>query len=215
MTSTLEKLLLKTIYTCLLNNTPSTFSALSRLLELSGDIIKPCMENLIKEGSVKLDSNDVYYLTSFGRKQLIIVMTGGTFDLIHSGHLFTFQQAKYLGDVLVVVVATDKTVEKMKNHPPANTQKERAEVISHIKEVDAVVLGSEKDFIEPLDLIKPDIIALGYDQYHQEEKLHKTLVSRGHAHVKLIRLKEHILGRSTSKIMQDIIKHSYRNQKDK
>ena len=83
------------------------------------------------------------------------------------------------------------------------------------KEVDAVVLGSEKDFMDPIDVIKPDIIALGYDQFHQEEKLHKTLVSRGYAHTKLIRLKKHVVGRSTSKIVQDIIKHSYRNQKNK
>ena len=215
MTNTLEKLLLKTIYSCIINKTPSTLSALSRLLELSHDILIPSLENLIEKNSIKLDSNDFYYLTSFGRKQLTVVMTGGTFDLLHTGHLFTLQQAKYLGDVLVVVIATNKTVEKMKNHPPTNDQKERARIVSRIKEVDAVVLGSEKDFMDPIDVIKPDIIALGYDQFHQEEKLHKTLVSRGYAHTKLIRLKKHVVGRSTSKIVQDIIKHSYRNQKNK
>jgi len=215
MTNTLERLLLKTIYACVINKNPSTLSALSRLLELSHDILKPILESLIEKKSIKLKSNKFYYLTCFGRKQLTVVMTGGTFDLLHTGHLFTLQQAKYLGDVLVVVIASNKTVEKMKNHPPTNNQKERARIIGHIKEVDAVVLGSEKDFMESVDIIKPDIIALGYDQYHQEEKLHKTLVSRGYAHTKLIRLKKHVVGRSTSKIVQDIIKHSYRNQKDK
>ncbi|MFW9851764.1 MAG: adenylyltransferase/cytidyltransferase family protein [Candidatus Thorarchaeota archaeon] len=215
MTNTLEKLLLKTIYSCTINKTPSTLSALSRLLELSHDILNPSLESLIEKNSIKIDSKNHYYLTDFGRKQLTVVMTGGTFDLLHTGHLYTLQQAKYLGDVLVVVIATNKTVEKMKNRPPTNDQKERARIISRIKEVDAVVLGSEKDFMVPIDIIKPDIIALGYDQFHQEEKLHQTLVSRGYAHTKLVRLKKHVIGKSTSKIVQDIIKHSYRNQKDK
>ena len=71
------------------------------------------------------------------------------------------------------------------------------------------------DLMDPIDIIKPDIIALWYDQFHQEKKLHKTLVSRGYAHTKLVRLKKHVVGKSTSKIVQDIIKHSYRNQKNK
>ena len=140
------------------------------MLELSHDILNPILESLVERNSIILDSNNYYFLTDFGRRQLTVVMTGVTFDLLHTGHLFTLQQAKYLGDVLVVVIATNKTVEKMKNHPPTNDQKERARIISRIKEVDAVVLGSEKDFMAPIDIIKPDIIALGYDQFHQEEK---------------------------------------------
>ncbi|MHA1259970.1 MAG: adenylyltransferase/cytidyltransferase family protein [Candidatus Heimdallarchaeaceae archaeon] len=210
MVAILETLLLRTIHSNTLNKIPSTIPSLSRQLELSPMIIEPSINFLESKGSLIKQSDNRYILSPFGKKQITLVMTGGTFDILHVGHIFTFQQAKLLGDLLAVVVATDKTVEKRKNRPPTNPQKERVQIVRHIREVDAVILGDETDFMNSVDYIQPDIIALGYDQSHDEKNLYKTLSARGHGHVKIVRLKQYIAGKSTSKIMQDIIKHSYR-----
>jgi glycerol-3-phosphate cytidylyltransferase/FAD synthetase len=179
-------------------------------MELSQDIIKASLLDMVDNGIVIESNNHHFHLTELGRKKITIVMTGGTFDIIHTGHIFTFEQARMLGDMLVIVIATDKTVQKFKQHPPTNSQKDRVELIRHLREVDAAIEGSETDFLETIDAIKPDIIALGYDQKHDEKDFYKKLNERGFSHVKIVRLKEHVLGKSTSKIVQDIIKHSYR-----
>jgi glycerol-3-phosphate cytidylyltransferase/FAD synthetase len=168
----------------------------------------------VEKNSLSLGSDGKYTVLELGRKQLTVVMTGGTFDLLHSGHLFTFQQAKLLGDILAVVIATDKTVEKEKDRHPSKSAEERVKVVNHIKDVDVAVIGSEYDFMETVNLIQPDIIALGYDQYHNEKQLYDTLSSKGYPHVKIVRLKEYIPGKSTTKIMQEMLKHNYRLEKD-
>jgi glycerol-3-phosphate cytidylyltransferase/FAD synthetase len=214
MAGTLERLLLKTVYSNLIKQIPSTISTLSRILELSQPLLKPSLDYLVEKESLSLSSDGKYSLLELGRKQLTVVMTGGTFDLLHSGHLFIFQQAKMLGDILTVVIATDKTVEKEKKRHPSKSQEERVKVVNHIKEVDVAVIGSENDFMETINLIQPDIIALGYDQYHDEKQLFKTLAAEGHSHVKIIRLKEYIPGKSTTKIMQDMMKYNYRSEEN-
>src|SRR5580658_6513002 len=60
------------------------------------------------EGLVRVNGPEVA-LTASGRARLKVVMIGGAFEIIHPGHLFTVEQARKLGDTLVVVVATDKT----------------------------------------------------------------------------------------------------------
>jgi cytidyltransferase-like protein len=210
MVGSLNHILLKKIYSNNLHKLFSTIPTLSRQMELSQDIIKASLLDMVDNGIV-IESNDHHFrLTELGRKKITVVMTGGTFDIMHTGHIFTFEQARMLGDMLVIVIATDKTVQKFKKHPPTNSQKDRVELIRHLREVDAAIEGSETDFLETIDAIQPDIIALGYDQKHDEKDLYKKLNERGFSHVKIVRLKEHVFGKSTSKIVQDIIKHSYR-----
>lgn len=211
MVGTLRHLILKKVYSNSIQEINSSLQTLSRQFELSKEQIVESIESLIHDGSITKDDEGNFSITPLGKKQFSIVMTGGTFDILHTGHIFTFEQAKMLGDVLVIVIATDKTVQKFKNHPPTNLQRERAQMVRHIREVDAAVEGSETDFFETVKLIEPDIIALGYDQKHNEKDLYQKLQERGFSHVKIVRLKEHVLGKSTSKIVQDIIKHSYRN----
>ncbi len=210
MVGSLNHILLKKIYSNNLHKLFSTIPTLSRQMELSQDIIKVSLLDMVDNGIIIESNNHHFHLTELGRKKITIVMTGGTFDIIHTGHIFTFEQARMLGDMLVIVIATDKTVQKFKQHPPTNSQKDRVELIRHLREVDAAIEGSETDFLETIDAIKPDIIALGYDQKHDEKDLYKKLNERGFSHVKIVRLKEHVFGKSTSKIVQDIIKHSYR-----
>ena len=90
-------------------------------------------------------------------------------DRIHPGHINTLNDAKKLGDVLVVVVATDKTAIKMKKRKPLHSAKLRQELVSSLTMVDLCIVGDEEDIFKTVDLVKPQIIVLGYDQSHQEK----------------------------------------------
>tara|TARA_B110001454_G_scaffold211831_1_gene227947 strand:+ start:515 stop:1006 length:492 start_codon:yes stop_codon:yes gene_type:complete len=103
------------------------------------------------------------------RPSLKIVLAGGVFDIIHPGHIHTLKEAKKLGDFLVVVIATDKIVIKMKKREPLHGAQARQELVSSLSMVDLCIIGNEEDIFKTVDLIKPQIIALGYDQIHQEK----------------------------------------------
>ena len=98
-----------------------------------------------------------------------IVLAGGVFDIIHPGHINTLNAAKKLGNVLVVVVATDKTALKMKKRKPLHSAQLRQELVSSLSMVDLCIIGDEEDIFKTVDLVKPQIIDLGYDQTHQEK----------------------------------------------
>ena len=98
-----------------------------------------------------------------------IVLAGGVFDIIHPGHIHTLTAAKALGDVLVVAIATDKTAQKMKKMQPLHNQELRCELVSSLSMVDEAIIGHEENIFETVKEVKPDIIALGYDQIHQEK----------------------------------------------
>jgi len=118
---------------------------------------------------------------------MVKVMATGVFDLLHLGHLYFLQEAKKLGDELVVVVATDKTARNLK-HIPVTPQDMRVEMVAALKLVDKAVLGYEDDRYRIVRELKPDIIALGYDQKHDEEQIKKDLKEMG-VDVKVVRLK--------------------------
>jgi cytidyltransferase-like protein len=103
------------------------------------------------------------------RDSLRIVLAGGVFDIIHPGHIHTLKAAKALGDILVVAIATDKTAQKMKKRLPLHNQELRCELVDCLSMVDVAIVGHEKDIFETVKIVKPTIIALGYDQIHQEK----------------------------------------------
>lgn len=115
-------------------------------------------------------------------------MASGTFDLLHMGHIYYLKEAKKLGDELFVVVACDATVRKMK-HEPVTPEKMRVNIIKELQIVDQVFLGKEDDMFEIVEKIQPDIIAIGYDQIHDEEKLKEDLKKRG-IEAEIVRLKK-------------------------
>ena len=117
---------------------------------------------------------------------MVKVMATGTFDLLHMGHIYFLKEAKELGDKLIVVVATDSTVRKMK-HEPVTPQEMRLGLIKELKIVDEAYLGHEDDIFEIVNEIKPDVIALGFDQVHNEEKIRNELKKRG-LNPKIVRL---------------------------
>ena len=133
-------------------------------------------------------------------------MATGTFDILHLGHLYFLKQAKKLGDKLAVVVATDTTVRRLK-HEPVNTEEIRLGIIKEIKIVDEAYLGHEDDMYEIVEEIKPDIIALGYDQIHDEKNINTNLKKRN-IKSKIVRLSEYKEGsdlEGTRKIISKII----------
>jgi FAD synthetase len=119
---------------------------------------------------------------------MVKVMATGTFDLLHQGHIYYLKEAKKLGDKLAVVVATDSTVRRLK-HEPVNPEEIRLILIKELKVVDEAYIGHEDDMYEIVEEIKPDIIALGFDQIHDENKIKKELEKRK-IDVKVERLEE-------------------------
>ena len=103
-------------------------------------------------------------------------MAFGTFDYFHAGHEFYLKQAASLGDELIVVIARDRTVKQIKGESPVNSEKKRAKTVKNLKVADRVVLGYHKDKHKVLQKYRPNIIALGYDQFVFTQKLKKTLI---------------------------------------
>jgi FAD synthetase len=133
------------------------------------------------------------------------VLATGTFDILHPGHILYLRKAKELGDELFVIVSRDSMVQHKSK--PILPEQQRLQVVKALEMVDHAELGSERDIFEPLTLIKPDIIALGFDQYFDENKLQEDLEKR-HIPSKVIRLPYHDSGNlsSTENIIRAIIK---------
>ncbi len=150
-----------------------------------------------------------YTLTEKGRKKIKVVACGGVFDILHPGHGFVLEKAKEYGDVLVVIVARDSTVAKRKRIPIVS-EEQRVAMLEYLKPVDIAVLGREDEPLKVIEIIKPDIIALGPDQYHDEEQIKKELKKRGLS-VKVVRIKEYkeYPLHSTKSILQKIIERGY------
>ncbi len=104
-------------------------------------------------------------------------MATGTFDILHMGHIYFLKEAKKLGDELVVVVACDETVRQLK-HEPVTPEQMRLNLVKELQVVDKAVLGEEDNKFDVVEQIKPDIIALGYDQIHDEKSLQHQLDER-------------------------------------
>lgn len=97
------------------------------------------------------------------------VLAGGTFNMLHPGHIWFLKKAKSLGDFLIVVVANDKTVLKKKTL--LRPQGKRKKALEKLGIADNVVIGDERDFLKVVREERPGIIALGYDQKFESEKL--------------------------------------------
>jgi len=121
-------------------------------------------------------------------------MVFGTFDILHPGHIYYLTEAKKKGDELVVVLARDATVNKIKDNV-THDEETRYTELAKLKFINKVVLGYEgKDKLKVIEEEQPDIICLGYDQKHFTEKLSELLAKRGLT-PEIIRLppfKEHI-----------------------
>jgi FAD synthetase len=151
-------------------------------------------------------------------KKKKVILASGVFDLLHYGHVYYLTNAKKIGEdqeaELIVIVAKDKNVEKLKGEKPIMPEDQRRALVESLKVVDTAILGYEDlDMIKVIEKIKPDVIALGYDEEKLEKKL-KNLISEKSINIQVTRVskfKEKDLV-SSSKIKQKIIEKYKSNQ---
>jgi len=104
------------------------------------------------------------------------VVATGTFDLLHTGHLFYLEESRRLGDELFVIVARDANV---KHKPkPVVPEDQRLKMVAALKPVDHAVLGDLHDMFRPIEEIRPAVITIGFNQHFDEEKLRSELGAR-------------------------------------
>ena len=100
----------------------------------------------------------------FRREGRRVVFTNGVFDLLHPGHVRYLNQARRLGDALIVGVNSDRSVRSNKGDGrPINAEGERAEVLAALQAVDAVVVFDEDTPHEVICAVQPDVLVKGAD----------------------------------------------------
>jgi FAD synthetase len=105
-----------------------------------------------------------------------LVMTFGTFDFLHAGHEFYLKKAAELGDELIVIIARDRTVTQIKGKAPVHNERQRARGVRTLGIASRVVLGNHHDKHKVIRKYRPDVIALGYDQFVFTQTLKKKLI---------------------------------------
>ena len=194
----IEKTILSTLYLCQING-KDPIDVITKKSMLPEDQIKKKIDELVEN---QLVNDDKSTLTEIGRNSLQVVLAGGVFDIIHPGHIYTLNAAKALGDILVVVVATDNTSVRMKKRKPLHSQEQRQELVESLSMVDLCLVGQEDDMFKTVNRVRPQIIALGYDQVHQE-KFIKDGCKRIELEASVARLQSPIPDSSSSKIQKE------------
>lgn len=133
---------------------------------------------------------------------LKIVFTNGCFDILHTGHVHYLIEAKKKGDILVVGLNSDSSVQRLKGEKhPLIKEDERAELLSYLEMVDYIVIFEELTAENIISIIKPDIYVKGGD-YQIEELPEAEIVKKNGGKVKLV---SHVEGMSTTNIILRIL----------
>lgn len=177
-------------------------------LFLSEDLI---IQNLKELHDLELIDNSTtdngltsYELTKLGRSKIKVVLTGGAYDLLHTGHITTLKEAASYGDFLLVVVAKDLTVEGHKRKP-IHSEKQRVDLLNELTIVDFAVLGDSTDHMKIVRKAQPDMIAIGSDQDHRIKLLKNQLEEDGLSQTSLVRLNSNLEGLSTTEVISEIL----------
>ena len=136
-----------------------------------------------------------------GRK---VVFTNGCFDLLHLGHVDYLEQARHLGDALVVGLNTDESVGRLKPGRPIQDEAARARILASLAFVDAVVLFGEPTPLALIELVQPDVLVKGDDYAIDGIVGHELVLNRG-GEVLTVPL---VPGYSTSRIVKRILRTS-------
>ena len=137
------------------------------------------------------------------QKDKKIVFTNGCFDLLHAGHISSFEQAKKMGDILIVAVNSDKSVKDNKGDlRPIISEKDRIKMLCSLEVIDYVVLMDDKTPERLISLIQPDICVKG-DDWKGKEIPEKKIIDSYGGELKFIELKKNL---STTKIIERILK---------
>jgi FAD synthetase len=140
------------------------------------------------------------------------VMAFGSFDILHPGHIAYLNKARGLGDSLVVVVARDSSIRKIKHREPFFAENDRLRIISSLGMVDKAVLGSkikrQDDKYKIIAKYRPQVIVFGYDQDVDEDEMERWL-KKNKIDARLVRLKIRLMPeRYKSSAIRNIIQSS-------
>ena len=185
-----EKDLLKFSYLLQLRRPFFTKAELMNRTGLDSSKSDDVLKQFTSSGMLECKNTDEYSLLSKGKSTLGIVLVGGVYDILHLGHLAVLAEAKTYGDILVVVVATDVTVETLKGRRPVFPEEDRRALVESLRPVDAAILGYEDvgmGYEQVIDEVKPNIIALGYDQ-DSVARMVTELVERKKLSIRVVRL---------------------------
>lgn len=207
MIEPLDKAILTAIYVSSLDSEILPFEYLKDRITISEDSLKLKIDELIENGFV--GKSDSLKLTFLGRGLLKIVLIGGVFDIVHPGHIHTLKDAKNQGDILIVVVARSSTALKInKNRKIYHDENLRRELVSSIRYVDYAIIGREGTLYDTVEFVKPDIIALGYDQIHTEKEIAVNCSKRG-INTRIIRLNTPFPGSKSTQIKEELGRSIY------
>ena len=164
----IDKAILASLYISSLDPEIQAFKRLRSRMLVEKEFYKSRICMLAEHGFI--ERNDQLKLTFIGRDALRVVLVGGVFDLIHPGHIHTLKAAKSHGDVLVAVVARTSTAMRInKERKIYHNENMRRELVSSLSFVDLAIIGKEGTLYDTVEYVRPDIIALGYDQAHSEK----------------------------------------------
>jgi FAD synthetase len=110
-------------------------------------------------------------------KKMTTAIVFGTFDHLHAGHQNLIQQARAHADHVIALVSRDKTTEVIKSKRPDNSEKQRLQNLKATGWADTVILGEHGDKYTAIKKHKPDVIALGYDQFVFTQQLQKIIIA--------------------------------------
>ena len=135
------------------------------------------------------------------RKGRRVVFTNGCFDILHVGHVRYLQEARALGDLLVLGLNSDLSVKKLKGETrPVQNESDRAEILASLACVDFVVVFGEETPLELIKQVQPDILVKGGDWPVDKIVGAKEVLARG-GQVKSLKFHP---GRSTTSILERI-----------
>jgi D-beta-D-heptose 7-phosphate kinase / D-beta-D-heptose 1-phosphate adenosyltransferase len=167
--------------------------------EIKLELLTEQHEHLGKQRTVDQLLPELQRHRAAGRR---IVFTNGCFDLIHLGHVKYFQFARAQGDLLVVGVNTDHSINRLKGPKrPIVNQHDRLEVLEELESIDYLVLFDEQTPINLIEAIKPDVLVKGAD-YKKEQVVGWDVVEAAGGRVALAPL---IDGRSTTALIDKIM----------
>ncbi len=191
--------LLREVYVENLRDGRASASSIAARLGMAPSVVRHAIREATAKRFVRT-ARGLVDLTPGGRRRLKVVMMGGAFEIIHPGHVDALSEAKRLGNTLVVVVATDESVEKNKGRPPVTSQALRVGLVSSIRQVDLALPGNKGSIYEILLRFRTDVVALGYDQRHNGDEIVREAAMRG-VNIRAARLGTQIPDLKTSKIL--------------
>jgi len=132
-----------------------------------------------------------------------LVFTNGVFDIIHPGHVEYLQKAKHLGNILIIGVNNDASIQQYKDRRrPINPLPDRMEVLAALSMVDYVTPFAEETAVELIKALKPDMYVKCGD-FKEEELPEAAVVKKYNGRIRIIPYRE---GYSTTNIIQTIVK---------